>query len=122
METAALIDRYCEAWTEPDPQRRIGLLRAVWTPTATYTDPNVHTEGADGLLAHIARVQATRPGARVLRVSAVDAHHGVARFAFRVVAPDGAVLREGLDIAFLSADGARIERIIGFFGALEDRA
>jgi hypothetical protein len=63
-------------------------------------------------------VRARRPGASVLRSSAVDAHHGLARFAWHVVQADGVALPDGLDIAFVSADGARIERIIGFFGPL----
>jgi hypothetical protein len=50
-----------------------------------------------------------------VRTSAVDCHHGVARFAWHVAQADGTVLLEGIDIAFLSPDGSRIERIIGFF-------
>jgi hypothetical protein len=118
MDLAALIDRYCEAWTAPEPARRAALIRSVWAEDATYTDPSVHAAGADALLAHIAGVQARRPGAKVLRTSAVDAHHGVARFAWRVVQADGTALPEGLDVAFLTADGAKLQRIIGFFGPL----
>jgi hypothetical protein len=48
----------------------------------------------------------------------VDAHHGVARFGWQVAQADGTVVVEGIDIALTSADGERIERIIGFFGPL----
>jgi len=48
----------------------------------------------------------------------VDIHHGIARFAWHAVQADGTALPEGLDIAFISSDGTRIERIIGFFGPL----
>jgi hypothetical protein len=75
----------------------------------------VHAEGLDDLLAHIDEVVARRPGATVIRASRVDAHHGLARFAWRVEQADGMALPEGLDLAELSADG-RIRRIIGFFG------
>ena len=51
-----------------------------------------------------------------MRSSAVDAHHGIARFAWKVVLADGTELPEGIDIAVISSDGSRIERIIGFFG------
>lgn len=118
MDIAILIDRYCEAWSAPDPARRGELLASVWASNATYTDPTVHAANADELLAHIARVQARRPGARVVRTSVVEVHHGAARFAWQVVQADGTALPEGLDIAFLSPDGARIERILGFFGPL----
>jgi hypothetical protein len=88
----------------------------VWQAGATYTDPSVHAAGADELLAHIAKVRAARPGAAIVRTSAVDIHHGIARFAWQIVLADGTRRPEGIDIAFISADGARIERIIGFFG------
>jgi hypothetical protein len=119
MDVTALIDRYCDVWNEPDPGRRAALLAVVWAPGATYTDPSVHAASADELLAHIANVRARRPGASVLRSSAVDAHHGLARFTWHVVQADGVALPDGLDIAFLTADGLQIERIIGFFGPLD---
>ncbi len=122
MSIADLIDRYCEVWSEPDAGRRAALLASVWAEGATYTDPSVHAVGADALLAHIAGVQSRRPGAKVLRTSAVDEHHGLARFGWRVVMADGVALPEGLDLAVISADGARIERIVGFFGPLAARS
>lgn len=118
MDVTELIDRYCRVWNEPDPSDRAELLSSVWATDATYTDPSVHAAGAAELLAHIAAVRERRPGASVLRTSAVDIHHGLARFAWHIVQADGIVLPEGLDIAHLSADGRHIERIIGFFGPL----
>lgn len=117
MDMTALVDRYCEVWTEPDAAARERLLASLWAINATYTDPSVHAAGARELLAHIAAVRARRPGASVVRTSAVDCHHGIARFAWHVAQADGTVLLEGIDIGFISADGSRIERIIGFFEA-----
>lgn len=57
----------------------------------------------------------------MLRASAVDVHHGLARFAWHVVQADGTALPEGLDIAELSSDGRQIGRIVGFFGPLGQR-
>ncbi len=119
MSLTLILDTYCAAWsTESAEQRRV-LLLSVWAEGATYTDPSVHAEGADELLAHIATIQARHPGARILRTSDVDVHHGVARFAWRFVMPDGSSLPEGLDIAFVDPEQQRITRIIGFFGALK---
>jgi len=118
MDATDLIDRYCLVWNEPDPSVRADLLASVWATGATYTDPSVHASGAAELLAHIATVRERRPGASVLRTSAVDIHHSLARFAWHVVQADGLTLPEGLDIAHISADGMHIERIIGFFGPL----
>jgi hypothetical protein len=116
MDVTELIDRYCQVWSEPDADRRADRLSEVWTPQSTYTDPTVHATGPGELLAHIAALKARRPGGRVLRTSRVDAHHGVARFAWHVVLPDGSSLPEGIDIAFIAPDGRALERIIGFFG------
>jgi hypothetical protein len=113
-----LIDRYCEVWNEPTASRRAELLAQLWAGGATYTDPSVHAGSADELLAHIEKVRARRPGVRVLRTSAIDTHHGVARFSWHVVQADGTVLVDGIDFADLSADGRQITRIVGFFGPL----
>lgn len=113
-----LIDRYCAVWNAPEPDERRRLLAQVWAPGATYTDPTVHAASDEELLAHIATVVARRPGAKIVRTSTVDIHHGLARFAWHLVQADGTALPDGLDIAELSSDGTRIERIVGFFGPL----
>ncbi|MBT1157394.1 nuclear transport factor 2 family protein [Aminobacter anthyllidis] len=118
FDVTSLIDRYCAVWNEPDAVRRKALLEAVWTERATYTDPRADTVGADELLAHIAKIRASRPGAKIVRTTAVDLHHGVARFGWRVVEADGTPLPEGIDFVELAPDGQRIERIIGFFGPM----
>ncbi|AMS40645.1 nuclear transport factor 2 family protein [Aminobacter sp. NyZ550] len=117
-DVTSLIDRYCAVWNEPDADSRKELLEAVWAERATYTDPRADTVGADELLVHIASIRMSRPGAKIVRTTAVDLHHGVARFGWRVVVADGTPLPEGLDIAELSPDGKRIARIIGFFGPM----
>ena len=119
MEPATLIDLYCQAWSEPTPGHRAELLRGVWAANASYTDPTVHAQGAVELLAHITKVQAIRPGARVIRTSEVDHHHAVARFAWCAMDANGHELRDGIDITFISADGLKIESIIGFFGPIK---
>ena len=118
MSTSDLIDRYCQVWSEPDAKHRAELLGSLWAAGATYTDPSIHAANANELLVHIGKVQARRPGAKVLRTSRVDEHHRIARFAWHVVQADGTALPEGIDIALISPDGTKIERIIGFFGPM----
>jgi hypothetical protein len=110
VNNAALIDRYCEVWSEHNESRRAELLVSVWASGATYTDPTVHMVGAEALLAHIAKVQARRPDSRIVRTSEVDEHHRVARFAWCAIGANGKTLIEGLDVALFSDDGSRIER------------
>lgn len=120
MEVAALerlIDTYCSAWNEPDAGRRKTLLDAVWNAGATYTDPRAHAVGVEALAAHIGRILEGRPGAKVIRTSAIDEHHGLVRFAWRLVEADGNPLPEGIDFAEITP-GGRIARIVGFFGPL----
>jgi hypothetical protein len=116
-KVTGLIDAYCQVWCEPDGQRREQLLESVWASNATYSDPTVHAASSNDLLLHIAKVLARRPGAKVVRTSAVDEHHGWARFAWRVIESDGTPLPEGIDLVEFSSDG-KIQRIIGFFGPL----
>ena len=118
MSLTLIIDAYCAAWSKEDAAQRRALLLQIWSDDATYTDPTIHAAGAEELLAHIARIQTKHPGARILRTSDVDVHHGIARFAWRFVMPDGSSFPEGLDIAFLNSSQKRITRIIGFFGPL----
>jgi hypothetical protein len=96
------------------------MLGAVWADGATYTDPSVHAVGSEELLTYIARVRERRPGSRVVRTSAVDLHHTVGRFAWCAIGADGGLVRDGIDIAFVSNDGSGLERIIGFFGPLRE--
>lgn len=118
MSLPLLIDSYCAAWSNEDAEQRRALLLPIWSDGATYTDPMVHAVGAEALLTHIAGVQTKHPGARILRTSGIDAHHGIARFAWKFMMPDGSSFPEGLDIAFLDPRQQRITRIIGFFGPI----
>ncbi len=112
-----LIARYCDAWNEPDPVRRRDVLGRVWEETGTYTDPNVHLSGREALVDYIGVVLERYPGSRITGTSRVDAHHGLARFAWRRILADGTPLPEGLDVAEVTSDG-KLSRMIGFFGAL----
>jgi len=113
-----IVDLYCAAWSDPDAVRRKQLLYAACVAHVGYIDPRARTSTADELLEHIAGILARRPGATVARTSAVDEHHGLARFCWHVVDADGAVLLDGLDIVEFAADG-KIARVIGFFGGLQ---
>ena len=113
-----LIDTYCAAWSDENPEQRRALLARVWAKGAEYTDPTVHLSGAEALLAHILGIKAKYPGARIVRTSEVDCHHDIARFGWKFMLADGSSFPEGLDIAFLDPGQTRIVRIIGFFGPL----
>lgn len=110
----SLVSGYCAAWGEPSETRRQEILEKVWADDATYTDPTVDLAGRHALAEHISRVQQKFPGSRIVRLGPADAHHGLARFAWRSVLPDGRIVKQGIDICEIAADG-RLQRIVGFF-------
>jgi hypothetical protein len=118
MAFERVITLYCDAWNEPDPDRRAELLWEVWAPHGTYTDPTVHLEGASELAAHIGRVSEKYPGSHIAMTSLVDAHHRVLRFTWCRIMADGRRLPEGIDFGEVADDG-RLLRVVGFFGPIE---
>ena len=112
-----VVDLYCSAWDEADPDRRRTILEPIWAEGATYTDPTVHLAGLAALVEHIGRVAQRYPGSRIVRTSAVDAHHAVARFGWQKVLADGTALPEGIDFVERNQAGT-IARVVGFFGPL----
>ena len=115
------VDRYLAAYGEPDPARRAGLIAEVWAADGRLVDPPAVGEGHEGISALADAVQQQFAGHRFRRSSTIDAHNDVARFAWELVGPDGAVALTGMDVAHVGPDG-RLLRITGFFGDLEPAA
>jgi hypothetical protein len=109
------VGAYAAAWNEPDVAARRQLLEKAWAAGGTYTDPTVRLEGRDALVQHITGFQKGLPGSKIVPTSGADVHHGLLRFAWRIVKADGSTLSEGMDFGELDADG-RIKTIVGFFG------
>jgi hypothetical protein len=116
MSTSETVEIYAAAWNEPDEEKRGRLLEQAWADAGTYTDPQSHAAGRDALVALIGEFQRRSPDTRIELSSSVDEHHGLLRFAWRLVGPSGPVL-EGMDFGELAEDG-RLRRIVGFFGPL----
>ena len=112
-----LVDSYCGAWSAADPAKRLAVLADVWEEMGTYVDPTAVCINRNELAEHIGKVQQRYPGAKVIRTSALDRHHDLLRFAWKMVLADGKSLPEGVDFGELSADG-KLRRIVGFFGRL----
>lgn len=117
-DIGTLIDQHLEAYACPDADRRNVLVAAAWNADGELVDPPLGGRGhaeisalADVVLTHYA-------GHRFRRTTAVDAHHGFARYGWELVGPDGAPAVTGTDVVELDADG-KLLRIIGFFGPLE---
>jgi len=112
--TVELVDRYIAMWNETDGRRRRDLIARTWAEKASYLDPVLSGDGADGIDAMVKAVHEKYPGYRFARTSDVDAHHDRARFTWQLAPDSGPALVKGIDFATLSADG-RLQTVTGFF-------
>ena len=115
MDATETVTAYGESWNEPDEAKRRALLEAAWADDGAYCDPTADVTGRDALLAHIAGFREMFPGFRIEPTSAVEEHHGWARFAWSMIDASGNTSVEGFDVCELADDG-RLQRIVGFFG------
>jgi hypothetical protein len=118
-ELEHLVDTWLAAYAEPDAARRDELVAQVWTADGRLADPPFEGSGRSEISALTDVVLAHFPGHTFRRTSAVDAHHGIARYAWELVGGDGTVAVAGLDVAELA--GGRLSRVTGFFGDLAPR-
>ena len=109
----ATIAAYLESWNETDPARRQAAIARAWGPRARYRDPLMASDGAAGIDAMLAGVQARFPGFVMKRISPVDAHNGSARFAWSLGPASGPTVVEGVDFCALDPAG-RLESVVGF--------
>lgn len=117
IDLDATVDAYLAMWNETDPDRRAETIARAWAADGSYVDPQLEARGHAALSELVAAVHERFPGHRFRRTSGIDAHHGEARFAWELAAPDGAITVAGLDVAALADDG-RLQRVTGFFGEL----
>lgn len=119
--TTSIIDRYLDAYGQPDTTSRRELIADAFSADAALADPPFETSGHEGLDATFAAVQAQFPGNSFRRTSGIDEHHGWARYDWELVAPDGTVSVAGTDTVRFAPDG-RIAAVVGFFGAVPVRS
>ena len=109
-----IVERYLAAWNEKDAERRRGLVDALWTEDASYTDPLADAHGRAEIDGLIGAVQQQFPGFVFTLGGAVDAHHDQARFTWHL-GPAGAAepVVVGFDVAVLNG-GGQIRSVYGF--------
>ena len=115
--TTETIDQHLEAYAMADADRRSTLIAAAWSPEGELFDPPLEGRGhaeigalADVVLTHYA-------GHRFVRTTAVDSHHGFARYGWDLAGPDGTVAVSGIDVVQFD-DAGKLLRVVGFFGPL----
>lgn len=111
----ATIERYLDAYSDPDENTRRAKIDEVFTADATLADPPFIATGAEELSRAFGAVLAQFPGHTFRRSSAIDAHNDVARYSWEMISADGSVAIAGSDFVVFDPDG-RIGRVAGFFG------
>lgn len=111
-QTTELVDRYIASWNEPDADARRRMIDRTWTAEGRYLDPVNVAEGAQGIDAMIAGVQARFPGLVMRRTTEVDLHNDRVRFGWALGPDGGAPVVAGVDFGVL--DGDRLATITGF--------
>jgi hypothetical protein len=112
---AATIDGYFACWNTTDAAERRRLVEATWAPEARNVDPVLDATGHDALTDMFAGFHDTYAGHSFRPLGTADEHHGLARWGWEMVDPDGNVVLDGIDVAMVS-DG-RIAYLVGFFGS-----
>ena len=112
------IDQHLEAYAMADADRRTALIASAWSAEGELFDPPLEGRGhaeigalADVVLTHYA-------GHRFVRTTAVDSHHGFARYGWDLIGPEGAAAVSGIDVVQFD-DFGKLLRVVGFFGPLE---
>ena len=118
IDPCRIIDAHLEAYALADTDRRDALVAATWNTDGELLDPPLDGRGCAEISALADAVLAHFPAHRFVRTTAVDSHHGFARYGWDLVGPDGAVAVNGIDVVQFDETG-KLLRIIGFFGPLE---
>jgi hypothetical protein len=111
------VDTHIAAYCDPDAARRAVAFASVWATDGELLDPPLEGRGLDEITALTDIVLAHYPGHRFERTTAVDEHHGWARYGWALLDPEGAVVLTGTDVAQVDGSG-RLARVVGFFGEL----
>ena len=115
-----VIDTHLEAYCLADAARRAELVARVWDPAGSLVDPPFDGTGHEAIAGMTDVVLTHYAGHRFERTTAIDAHHGIARYGWALVGPDGSAAVTGTDVAEIGPDG-RLVRVVGFFGELPGR-
>jgi hypothetical protein len=109
----ANIDLHLEAYALDDAARRDALVATAWNADGELLDPPLEGHGRAEIsaLTHYA-------GHRFVRTTAVDSHHGFARYGWDLAGPDGTIAVSGIDVVQFDEAG-KLLRVVGFFGPLE---
>lgn len=113
-----VIESYDQAWNASTAEERRRHLEKSLTDDCELIEPRGRFTGRLAILDRITGFSERFPGARVDITTNIDEHHGVGRYGWRIVDPNGRELLEGIDVVERDVDG-RLRKVVMFFGPLE---
>jgi uncharacterized protein YndB with AHSA1/START domain len=111
---ADTIDRWFDAWSEPDTPRRDERISGLAAPQVRFQDRFSCIDGLNDLRAHLAAVHRFMPGLRIARTGDVRHCQWSVLADWMATAPDGQRRGHGTSLFVLDADG-RISAVTGFW-------
>jgi hypothetical protein len=116
-DITSTIDAHLEAYALRDAERRNALVAENWNADGELLDPPLEGRGHDEISALADVVLTHYANHSFRRTTAVDTHHGFARYGWDLVGPDGSIAVNGIDIVQFD-DAGKLLRIVGFFGPM----
>jgi uncharacterized protein YndB with AHSA1/START domain len=113
-DAAAAVDRWFDAWGNPDAGVRERTFAAIAAPTVRFQDKYSCLDGVDDLTGHIAAAQRFMPGVRLERRGAIRHCQWHVLADWVATTADGQPRGQGTNLFVLDADG-RITAVTGFW-------
>jgi uncharacterized protein YndB with AHSA1/START domain len=110
-----LVDRWFEAWAEPDAARRETAFAAIARPSVAFHDRFSRVEGLADLLPHVGATHQFMPGFRLTRTGPIRHCQGLVLANWVATGPDGQARGSGTNVFQLGPEGL-IEAVTGFWG------
>ena len=118
-DVATTVDTYLSAYNETDEVARLGLLSDAFAGDGRLIDPPLTGEGRQGISDMMGAVHQQFPGHTFRRSSGIDEHHGLLRYGWELLGPDGSVVLAGMDVGELDSN-SQLVQVPGFFGPLPE--
>ena len=115
QDAQTLVIRYLESFNEPDADRRQEMLKALYTPDCTYTDPHVDLQGPEQIEAFIEQTHERFPNVTFTLNKPINTHHNQTRFQWHAGPADAPDAFIGFDV--IVAEDGRIQNVYGFMDA-----
>lgn len=115
------IEKYNDAWLEPDQAKCAELLEATWAEDGVLVDVNTETRGRAALLEYILEFHKAMPDFESTLTSPVEEAGGRGRFSWEVTVPGKGLIAAATDFVELAPDG-KIQRLTVFIDRMGEGA